>query len=305
MEITVQQIKDAFGNAGYCTNDAITYTVYASMLCDKPLLLEGAPGVGKTELGKALAKGLGMEFIRVQLYEGLTADQVMYDFDYQKQLLTLEAVRPLVEEQYKGCTVSEAVKRAVASMDFYGEDFLIRRPVLRAITSDKPCVLLLDEMDKAPEEIEYMLYEFLERYGITIPQYGPVTCQEDRKPFVVITSNGYRDLSGALRRRCAYLYIDPKTEEEVVEILASKAGADIKVATGIARCLKSIREHAVRRPPSIAEAVDFAQFITMNKGNVTRDMVLKSLGLIIKNKKDESTIMRIVSEEGNLIWEGN
>ena len=303
MVITIQKIKDALSASGYCANDWIIYALYASMLADKPLLIEGAPGVGKTCLAKAVADGMGLPYIRMQMYEGLTADQILYDYDYQKQLLTLEAVRPKLNEAYQGLSLQESIKAAVGSMDFYGEDFLIRRPVLRAISSGERTVIVFDEIDKAPEELEYMLYEFLENYSITIPQYGEIRCRPECKPVVLLTSNSYRELSGALKRRCNYLYIEQKTQEEVIKILMARTGISESLAKGVAKCLQMIQNTRLHQMPSIAEAIDFADFLSRN-GDVTKSLVMNSLGILCKNRKDETAIRQIVNENGSVLWQG-
>lgn len=299
--MTISEVNDILERGGYCTNERISCAVYTSLLCGRPLLIEGDPGVGKTALAKAIARGTGLEFIRVQMYEGLTADQVLYDYDYQKQLLTLEAIRPRLEEEYQGLSLQETIHAAVTQMDFYGPEFLLRRPVLRAITAEQPVVLLFDEIDKASEETEYMLYEFLEHNAITIPQYGEIACPQDRRPLVFLTSNNYRELSGALRRRCNYLYIEHKSSEEMVEILRRKAGARENIAVGIARCLSVIQGKQLRQTPSIAEAVELARFL-QESPEVTRDLVMNALSILVKNHRDEPAIRQIVSQNGELIW---
>lgn len=293
-------IEHALEKANYCSNNKINCAVYAAALCGRPLIIEGDPGVGKTSLAKAFAEGMGLEFIRLQMYEGLTADQVLYDYDYQKQLLTLEAVRPKLDEAYEGLTIEESISKAVQSLDFYGEDFLIRRPVLRAITGDRK-VLLIDEIDKSSEETEYMLYEFLENYSVTIPQYGTISCPQEKRPYVFLTSNGYRELSGAMRRRCCYLYIERKTPEEMTRILVSKANARANVAQGLAKAMAKIQETPMHKTPSIAEAIDFAEFLTQNE-EITKDLVMNALSLLVKDRRDEQEVSRIILESGEEIW---
>ena len=300
MHISQDEIHFALSSTGYCSNPRIDAALWAALLCDKPLLIEGDPGVGKTALAKALARGLGYKFIRVQMYEGLTDDKVLYDYDYQKQLLTLEAIKPKLEAEYEGKNLSETIDAVASSLDFYGEDFLIKRPVLRAITSEKPVVLLFDELDKASEEIEYMLYEFLEDYSITIPQYGEISSTAENRPLVFITSNNYRELSGALKRRCNYLYIDRKDEFEIYEILKARASVDDRVASGIAKCLSSMPS-TLRQMPSISEAIDFAEFLS-SAGTLSKQNVLDSLGILAKNSKDRKVVEKIVSENGEVLW---
>ena len=304
MRITLDKIRKSLDKTGYCSNERINTALWAALVCGKPILIEGDPGVGKTSLAQALAKGFGYQFIRVQMYEGLTDDKILYDYDYQKQLLTLEAIKPKLEEAYEGKDLAETISSVASSLDFYGDDFLIKRPVLRAITSEKPCVLLFDELDKASEEIEYMLYEFLEDYSITIPQYGTIASSAKNRPIVFITSNNYRELSGALKRRCNYLYIDRKSESEIYDILKAKAKVDDSIAQGIARCIVSMPD-TLRQTPSISEAIDFAEFLSHAGSDITKELVLDSLGILAKNSKDRRVIEQIVSENGEVLWQAN
>lgn len=301
MKITLNQIKQALDSQNYLSDTDTLYAVWASASQSRPLLLEGKPGVGKTSIAKALADGLDLPYIRLQMYEGLTDDKILYDYDYQKQLLMLETIKPQLEKDFEDMTANEAIKAANKSIDFYGPDFLIKRPILRAITSDKPCVLCIDEIDKAPEEIEYMLYEFLENYSITIPQLGEIKCDEDKKPIVFITSNGYRELSGALRRRCNYLYLEPKTEKELVQILISKTRSSEKIARGIARCLAVMEESTMRYKPSVAEAISYAEFLASND-RVTEEIALNSLSILVKDSHDLARAKNIVASHGSDMW---
>ena len=145
-----------------------------------------------------------LPLIRLQMYDGLTDDKVLYDYDYQRQLLTLEAIKPKLEEETRGLNVNDAIQKVSKNVNFYGKDFMIPRPILRTIDGTGRKLLLIDEVDKVSEETEYMLYEFLEDYSITIPQYGRIECPPDQRPLVFLTSNSYRELSGAMRRRCVY-----------------------------------------------------------------------------------------------------
>lgn len=307
MKITMQEIREALAKSGYCSNSRIDMALWASAVTEKPLIIEGDPGVGKTSAAKALANGLGLPFIRVQMYDGLTDDKILYDYDYQKQLLTLESIKTKLDEEYADMTLQQAIDAASNSLDFYGEQFLIKRPVLRAITSDKRCVILFDEMDKAPEEIEYMLYEFLESYSITIPQYGEISCPDDKKPLVFVTSNGYRDLSDAFRRRCSYLYIDHKNRDEIYEILKTKTACDDAVANGLAACMAAFADYDLHQQPSISEAIDMSNLIAnarIDGVTVDRKFVIDAIGMLAKSSKDIDTITRIVDSNGVSIWEG-
>lgn len=296
----IEEIEKKLTKAGYCPNKDILYALLTSITSNRPLLIEGDPGVGKTFLAKALAQGLNKPYIRLQMYEGLTSEDILYDYDYQKQLLTLEAIKPKLEEEYEGLSIKEASKKVLESTDFYGEDYLIKRPILRSMLDPKGCILCIDEIDKASEEIEYMLYEFLEDYSITIPQLG--TIKSVKKPIVLITSNNYREISGAMKRRCNYLYIERKTVKELVEILIAKAKVSEDMAVGIAKCLNVIDNTIIKQPPSVAEAIEYAKFLKSNK-EVTKELALNALNILVKNYKDVSAIKKIVSENGELIWE--
>lgn len=307
MKITMQEVRDALKKSGYCSNARIDMALWASAVSEKPLIIEGDPGVGKTSAAKALANGLDLPFIRVQMYDGLTDDKILYDYDYQKQLLTLESIKTKLDDEYSKMTLQEAIDAASKSLDFYGEQFLIKRPVLRSITSDKRCVILFDEMDKAPEEIEYMLYEFLEGYSITVPQYGEISCPDDKKPLVFVTSNGYRDLSDAFRRRCSYLYIDHKSQDEIYEILKTKTACDDNVANGLAACMAAFAKYDLHQQPSISEAIDMSNLISNSRINgikVDREFVMNAIGMLAKSSKDIKTITKIVDANGQSLWEG-
>lgn len=302
--MTPTEIKQALKKGDYLANDEIVTSVWAAMELGRPLLLEGQPGVGKTAVAKALAEGLGMEFIRLQMYEGLTDDKILYDYDYQKQLLLLEAVKPQLQAELTGMTANEALNKLSKEIDFYGEDFLIKRPILRAITSDKPIILVIDELDKASEEIEYMLYEFLENYSFTIPQLGTISCNENNRPIVFITSNGYRELSGALRRRCNYLYIKNKTSEEIADILKLKINVDEKLAQGVANCMSVIQKKtSLHYVPSLAEALDYTGLL--KSGPRSKEFAISVIGALSKDSRDYPTIKKIINDNGTDIWNDN
>lgn len=282
----LNEIKDGLTQNGYIPNKKILYALSAAINDSAPILIEGAPGVGKTSVAQAVAKFMDCEFIRVQFYEGITADKILYDYNYQKQLLTIESIKSALEQNLEGKTIEEAIS-ITKDIDFYGRDFLIERPILKAITRPKRCVLLLDEIDKCSEEIEYALLEVLENYNITIPQFGTVSAIT--KPIVFITSNGYRALSDAFKRRCGYLYIEQKTTDEIFEILKLKAKADEKICSGVSKCMSEIFNLTLKQVPSVSEAIDWANFIQKNFSD-DMDSIDYSICMLAKNNDDRKMI---------------
>lgn len=287
----LKQIEDVLEALGYIPTDDICYAVFGMLALNKPLLVEGAPGVGKTSLAKALAEVMGLPMLRLQMYDGLTKDEVLYDYDYQRQLLTLEAVKPKLNEEIKDLGINDAIKHVAGDVDFYGKEFLIPRPVLQTIDGSGRKLLLIDEIDKASEETEYMLYEYLEDYSIDIPQFGTVSCPEDQKPVVILTSNAYRELSGAMKRRCSYLYIKKKTRAEIIEVLKYRTSVDERVASGIASCMVAFQEMDLKHPVSVSEIVDWASYIEKDG---SREGVQNSLGLLVKDRRDMEAVSATV-----------
>ena len=286
----LSEIKEGLIKNNYISTKQILYAVSGAINQQFPVLIEGDPGVGKTSLAKAVASMLGLPLYRVQFYEGLSADKILYDYDYQKQLLTIESIKSSLEEHLKGKTINEAINH-VKDIDFYGENFLIERPILKAINGKGRCVLLLDEIDKSSEEIEYTLLEMLDEFSITIPQYGTVKCPEDMKPIVFLTSNNYREMSDALKRRCNYLFINRKTKDEIFEILKMKAGVSEDICRGVANCMAQIQKLKLKQEPSIAEAIGWAQYIQDNFDESNMSDLEYSICMLAKNKDDTEVIL--------------
>lgn len=296
---------EKLNKVGYYPTTEIAYGVNTAITCNKPLLIEGPAGAGKTSIAKAISDMLKLPLIRVQFYEGISSEDILYDYDYQKQLLTLEAIKPSIAKEIKDKNIQDSVNYIANSMSFYGKDFLIERPIMQAINGTGRKVLLIDEIDKASEEVEYMLLEVLSEYSISVPQYGTVTCPKDQYPIVILTSNGYRELSDALKRRCAYLYIKDKTEEEMLAILKGKANFNDTIAKGIAKCMAQIKELSIKQNPSIAEAIDWGTYIQAQFGSNLENLenledVNYTLGTIAKNREDE-IMLRNAKLENNFI----
>lgn len=294
MKISINDVHKGLNEAGYIASKDIEYAVYGCANTETPLLIEGAPGVGKTELAKATAKALSLPFYRIQFYEGLTADKILYDYNYQRQLLTIEAIKPTLENALGGKNISEAIA-AAKNIDFFGDDFLIERPILKSINGKERCVLLLDEIDKASEEIEYTLLEFLDEFSMTIPQYGTVVCPEDKRPIVFLTSNNYRELSDALRRRCNYLYIPKKSAEEMTDILKTKTQVSDNVIEAVVKCADKLNSYRLKQTPSVAEYIAWARYL---ESNMTQSFEDNDMGIftIAKHEQDIEVVSKVAKE---------
>lgn len=292
--ITKHELDEALRGTGYIADQKTLDAIWVALLGKRPLILEGPAGCGKTSVSRALAQAFNMQYFRMQMYEGLTDDRVLYDYDYQKMLIVAELAKDRIQEKYGSIDVNEAITKMAGELNFYGKEFILPRPLLSSITGDRRTVLCVDELDKASESTEYMLYEFLENYSITIPQYGTIRCKKGMEPIVFITSNGYRELSGALRRRCGYLYIPEKTKSELVEILMCRVGTSEQIADAVAECFAVLRKAPLRKQPSVSEAIDVAAFLEDAKksgdGVITKDCVMSALGLVCKNQRDEAPV---------------
>ena len=283
--MNAKEITSQLKKVNYISNQSISCAVGGTINNHIPLLIEGDPGTGKTSLAKAVAGMMDAELIRVQIYEGMTYDKILYDYDYQRQLLTIEAMRSVLDEQLKGKSLENALS-ITKSVDFYGKDFLIERPVLKALTNQGKCVLLIDEIDKASEELEYTLLEVLDEFSMTIPQYGTVKC-EGEPPMVFLTSNSYRELSDALKRRCNYLYLERKTKKELEDILMMQSGVNKTIAESVSRIMEKINTLPMKQAPSISEAITWAKYLSEPDND---EKIENTLYMIAKNRHDLETI---------------
>ena len=265
-------IKD-FYEHDYILNEELATSIFLLKNLEKPLLLEGNPGVGKTVLAKTLAEQLGTNLIRLQCYEGLDVSTTIYEWNYQKQLLHIK----LFEQ--------EQDKKALESQIF-GMDYVLQRPLLQSISADKPVVLLIDEIDRADEEFEAYLLELLSDFQISIPELG--TIKATSKPLVILTSNRTRELSDALRRRCLYHWVDFPSKTKEIDIIAKKLpNIDEELATQVVTFIHNLRKSSLHKPPGIAESLDWAKtLLLMNQKNITDQIVKTTIGCVLKHKDD-------------------
>lgn len=296
LDESLTEIKKKLENEGYIATDIILYTIRNAMTLHMPILVEGEPGVGKTSLAKALAKGYGLELIKIQFYEGISNNDILYEYDYPKQMLYMNAIRDNINMDLKGLDANSALKKLSENgINFFDKNFLIERPLLKAISGDKKKVLLLDEVDKTSEETEYLLLEILSDYTITIPEYGTIKCNPEAIPIVFLTSNNYRELSDALKRRCLYLYIEPKNIEESKKIIAAKANVSEEFALKVAQKVNEIRKLNLKQKPSISDSINWALTLMNGMGIDVfndEDVMIASLGTILKNKTDIDLVKR-------------
>jgi MoxR-like ATPase len=275
MEVSsVEQVEAALGQASYLPDRGLATSVYLALAMRRPLLLEGEAGVGKTEVGKTLAGILGAELIRLQCYEGIDAGQALYEWDYARQLLYARALQ----------TGEVEVERRVAEL--YGPEFLVERPVLRALRAGPGALLLIDELDRADDEFEAFLLEVLSDFAVTIPEVGTIAA--DQPPAVVVTSNRTRELHDALKRRCLYHWIDFPDLEREVEIIRLRApGASDALARAVAQAVAGLRDLGLVKPPGVAESIDWAQALShLVRDEVTEEAAVATLGWAVKNRED-------------------
>ncbi|MDP9406124.1 MAG: MoxR family ATPase [Actinomycetota bacterium] len=261
--------------AGYLPDEAIATVAFLGDRLGKPVLVEGPAGVGKTELAKALASALGAELVRLQCYEGLDEAKALYEWNYQKQLLRIQAGA--------GRTWDETAD------DIFGADYLLTRPLLRAISSPSPTVLLIDEIDKVDFEFEALLLEVLSDFQVTVPELGTVAAV--RRPYVVLTSNNTRELSEALKRRCLYLHMDyPDVDREREIVLARVPHVPAALADQLVRIVRSLRQLELRKPPAISETLDWAQaLLELGYDAIDEGVARATLSVLLKHRADLRT----------------
>ena len=289
-----QAAKQALSKEQYIANDEIATTVYLAQQLGKPLLTEGPAGVGKTELAKAIAGATGRELIRLQCYEGLDETKALYEWEYAKQLLYTQLLRDKLQETLAGTTsLSSAADRLAQEEDvFFSMRFLLQRPLLKAILSPEPTVLLIDEIDRADAEFEAFLLEVLSDFQISVPELG--TLKAVHRPLVILTSNNTRELSEALKRRCLYLFIGyPNSEQELNVVRLKVPELNAKLAQQAVALVQKLRDLDLRKSPSISETLDWAKsLVALNAKTLDAKTLEDTMSVLLKHESDLQKVRR-------------
>jgi MoxR-like ATPase len=269
---SVADVKEALGRVSYLADEPAALVSFLAQRLGKPVLVEGPAGVGKTELAKALARASGRELVRLQCYEGLDESKALYEWNYRKQLLRIQA-----GEEAGWESVHE---------DIFSEEFLLPRPLMTAIASPDPVVLLIDEVDKTDQEFEAMLLELLSDFQISIPELGQIVART--MPIVVLTSNNSRELTEALKRRCLYLWLDyPERDREMEIVRLHTPEIDEQLARRLVEVVHMVRQLDLKKPPSIAESIDWARtLVLMGAEDIDRETFEKSMSVLVKHRTD-------------------
>ena len=287
MREEIARLRDAMEREAYVTDRAPATAAYLAMTLRKPLLIEGHPGVGKTEVAKVLANALDTELIRLQCYEGLDVNTALYEWNYAKQLLHIKL--------QEGTAASTREREA----EIFSREFLLERPLLRAITKpDAPPVLLVDEVDRSDEEFEAFLLEVLSDHQVTIPEIG--TIRATHPPHVVLTSNRNRELSEALRRRCLYLWVEYPSFDKELRIVRGKVPAiEARLADEVVRFVQRVRARKLSKTPGVAESLDWAQALVALGADALGDEVVdETLGCVLKDEADIRDVRAVIAEHG-------
>ncbi len=284
MNKEINNLIKSFDELNYILGEELATSLYLVDKLQKPLIIEGNPGVGKTELAKVLANHLKTDLLRLQCYEGLDVNTSIYEWNYQKQLLHIK----LFEEDKNKEEIGKKI---------FGMDYILKRPLLKSISSKNPVVLLIDEIDRADEEFEAFLLELLSDFQITIPELG--TIRSKSKPLVILTSNRTRELSDALRRRCLYNWIDFPSKEVEIDIIHKKLpNIDEKIASQVVIFINNLRKSSLQKPPGIAESIDWAKtLLLLNSKNITDEIVQNTIGSVLKHQEDIEFVLNKTVQE--------
>jgi MoxR-like ATPase len=290
---SVDEAASKLDAAGYVGDREVAVCAYLAGALGKPLLMEGPAGVGKTELAKSVARATGRALVRLQCYEGLDEARALYEWDYGKQLLYTQLARDVLASRLAGATtLREAVDRIAAEASaFFDERFLLARPLLRALTSEAPVVLLIDEVDRSDPELEALFLEVLSDFQVSVPELG--TLRARHRPFVVLTSNGTRELTEALRRRCLYLHVDyPSTARELAIVRRHVPEAGERLARDVVAVAQAARTLELRKAPSVAESIEWARaLVLLGAQALTPELVRETLAVLAKHREDVDAIV--------------
>ena len=281
---SVQSVRDGLKGVNYLADDGIAGVVFLADRLGKPILVEGPAGTGKTQLAKSVAEMIGAKLIRLQCYEGLDESKALYEWNYKKQLLRIQADRN-----------SDAWNDI--HDDIFGSEFLLTRPLLEAITSKEPVVLLIDEVDRVEVETEALLLEILSEYQVSIPELGTITASQI--PLVFLTSNNTRELSEALKRRCLFLHVDyPQMDREKEIVLTKVPGVTEMLADQIARIVRSIRQIDLKKAPSVSETIDWARtLVLLGIGTINAEQAKETLHVLLKYQSDIAKAAKELSDD--------
>jgi MoxR-like ATPase len=277
---SVDDVAAGLRGVGYLPGDSTALVSYLAAKLGKPVLVEGPAGVGKTELAKALARYLDRELVRLQCYEGLDEAKALYEWNYRKQLLRIQA----------GTSNGGHADWGEVQDDIFGEEFLLARPLMTAIASARPVVLLIDEIDKTDQEFEAMLLELLSDFQISIPELGRIEARS--QPVVLLTSNNTRELTEALKRRCLYLWLDyPEHEQELAIVRLHTPDLDERIARRLVEIIDQVRELDLKKPPSIAESIDWARaLLLLGAREIDAEVFRTTMSVIVKHRSDLDTV---------------
>jgi MoxR-like ATPase len=291
---SVTEVREALGRVGYLADEAAALVSFLAQRLGKPVLVEGPAGVGKTELAKALSRATDRRLIRLQCYEGLDEAKALYEWNYRKQLLRIQAE---AAGEAEGLAESKAGPGSWEATrgDIFSEEFLFTRPLLEAISAEEPVVLLIDEIDKTDQEFEAMLLEVLSDFQISIPELGVI--EASTMPLVLLTSNNSRELTEALKRRCLYLWLDyPSVERELEIVRLHAPDLDEGIARQLVEIVHMVRQLDLKKPPSIAESIDWARtLLLIGSDDIDRETFESSMSILVKHRSDIDVVAERVA----------